>query len=84
MSDKILKFSAEWCMPCKMLEESLQAEPLSVEVEEVDVDANRDLAIEYSIRSVPTLVYIKEGREIARVTGAKSVAELQKWVDNIK
>ena len=82
MSDKILKFSASWCVPCRSMTAQLKTVDLGVPVEEVDVDANQDLAREYGIRSVPTLIYLHEGREVSRQTGATPVDRIKSWISN--
>ena len=54
---KILKFSAEWCTPCKMLQRTLDEMALPYPVENIDIDKKPDLAGEFGIRGVPTLVF---------------------------
>ena len=80
MSDKILKFQASWCQPCKMLSKAIEGEDLGVVVEEVDIDDNRDLAIQYGVRGVPTMVLVREGTEVARVSGYMSADKVREWV----
>jgi len=80
MSDRILKFSAKWCGPCQALKMELHGEDVGVPVEDVDIDANRDTAIEYGIRSVPTLVLIRGDAEAGRINGFKTAAEIRRWV----
>ena len=77
---KILKFSASWCQPCKMLAKNLETAKLSVPVEEIDIDEKTDMSVEYKIRGVPTLVMLEDGKEIKRVSGVKSVDELRSWL----
>ncbi len=61
----IVDFWAEWCGPCKMLTpilEELSNEMKSeINVVKVNLDENQDLAMKYSIRSIPTLLLFKEG-----------------------
>lgn len=83
MSDKILKFSASWCGPCKSLTMTLKGEDLGVPVEEVDIDENSDLAVQYGIRSVPTLVYVRGGTEASRLGGAQTLAKVKEWVAKV-
>ena len=78
---KILKFSASWCQPCKMLAKNLENANLTIPVEEVDIDEKTDMSVEYKIRGVPTLVMLEDGKEIKRVSGVKSVNELKAWAN---
>jgi thioredoxin 1 len=78
---KILKFSASWCQPCKMLAKNLETAQLTVPVEEVDIDEKTDMSVEYKIRGVPTLVMLEDGKEVKRVSGVKSVDELKTWAN---
>ena len=73
-SDKlaVIDFSAMWCNPCKQLEPVY--EELSNEIEEadfykVDIDAEQELAGKFNIISVPTIVLIKNGQELSRISG---------------
>ena len=67
---KVLKFYATWCGPCKAMGMILNRMENLPEIEEVDIDANTDMATEYGIRSVPTLVKLDDaGNEIDRYTG---------------
>ncbi|HJH28241.1 MAG TPA: thiol reductase thioredoxin [Methanosarcinaceae archaeon] len=74
MSKPILfDFNATWCGPCKIqkpiLEELEKEFGDKVEIKEVDVDQNQELAAKYSIRVVPTLIMEKDGVEVKRYTG---------------
>lgn len=82
MSNKILKFSASWCGPCKSMAEVLSRISLPVEVQEVDVDINREQTAEFGIRGVPTLVLVDaSGKELSRLVGSRSEDDIKKWVD---
>jgi thioredoxin 1 len=80
----VKRFTASWCQPCKQLIpiiEQIQREMSSVNFETVDVDANPDIAIKYNVRSVPTLVFEKNGQEINRTLGVQTksvIAEIIK------
>lgn len=73
-----LEFTAAWCGPCKHMEPILTA--LGTEYEgrvrivTVDVDHEQQLAQQYDVRSMPTLVLLRDGREIGRTIGARDRA----------
>lgn len=77
---KLLKFSASWCGPCKALSTIMHGEDLGVPVEEIDIDENSELAAQYGIRGVPTLVLINDGVEIARKSGIMQIKQLKEFV----
>lgn len=81
MSKQILKFSAAWCGPCKSMSAVLGRLTLPVGVSEIDVDENHELAAQYAIRGVPTLVLVDDkGTELSRLVGSKTEAEIKNWI----
>ena len=76
---RILRFTASWCGPCKSLAQNLEIANLELPIEVVDIDIHDQMAVEYGIRSVPTLVMMDENIEVKRITGSKTVNELQEW-----
>lgn len=77
---RVLRFTASWCGPCKSLAMNLENANLTVPIEVVDVDIHPEIAQEYGIRGVPTLIMLDENLEIKRIVGSKTVNELQEWV----
>ena len=78
---KILKFSADWCRPCKKLTETLDQMVLPYVVENRDIDAEPGLASDYSVRSVPTMILVdNEGKEQSRLVGPQTKANIMEWV----
>jgi len=76
---RIIRFTASWCGPCKSLATNLETAGLGLPIEVVDIDAHSDVAQEYGIRSVPTLVMLDENTEVKRLIGSKTVNQLQEW-----
>ena len=71
----LLDFFADWCGPCRMVSpiiDEIAHERSDVAVRKVNVDSEADLAREFSVYSIPTLVVIRDGKEVARSVGAKN------------
>lgn len=68
---KLLYFSAGWCGPCRMLGpvmDELKSE--GIQIQKIDVDANPEIAQQYGIRNIPTVVLTSDGAEVIRKVGA--------------
>ena len=63
----------------KSLAMNLEEANLSVPIEVIDIDVQSDIAIEYGVRGVPTLVMLDENIEVKRLVGSKTVTELKEW-----
>ena len=80
----LLDFWATWCGPCKMLApvlEEIAAERPDLVVGKIDIDAEMDLAMQYKVTSIPTLVVVKDGNTAATSVGFRSKADVLKFVD---
>jgi thioredoxin 1 len=77
---EIKYFSAVWCGPCKTFSpvvSEVKSEYSSiVNISKLDVDDNSDIAKEYNVQSIPTLIYFRDGKEVSRTSGALSKQEL--------
>jgi len=84
----LVDFWATWCMPCKMMVPVLNelADELDgkITIGKVDVDQNQPLAGEFKVRSIPTLVLLKNGKEINRFVGVKDKKFLLKQLSEVK
>lgn len=84
---KVIKFSGEWCGPCKLLApifNQVKSEVSDVAFQEVDVDAESSLAIQYKVRGVPTIVIEKDGQEVKRIVGGTTQAALTSTINSFK
>ena len=75
----VIDFYADWCGPCKMLApvlEEIAKENTNTKFVKINVDDAQDLAMEYNVMSIPTLVVIKNGKEVNRVVGLVNKSEL--------
>ncbi len=77
---KIYRFTASWCQPCKALSMNLEQANLNIPIEVIDIDTFEDIAIEYNIRSVPTLV-LKDGSIEKRLVGVHSPNQIKEWAN---
>ena len=79
----LLKFSADYCTPCKQLSKTLAEVNLQdVSYQEITVEGNLHLVKQWSIRSVPTLILLdEEGKEIKRHTGSLSAPALMEFLE---
>jgi thioredoxin 1 len=68
-------------MPCKTMAKQLENLETGLPIEVVDIDVYPDVAIEYGIRSVPTLVMVEDNAVLKKITGVKTPSELREWVN---
>ena len=82
----VLYFSAAWCGPCKMFKPVVQqvSSELEVGIVYVDVDQQRDMAMKYSISSVPTIVVENDGNVVYRNSGVMSKPQLSQVLSQFR
>lgn len=81
IKDKVLvDFYANWCGPCKMIAPILEKVNSELSVVKVDVDEFEDLAREYGVMSIPTLILFDNGNEVKRNVGFMSQDQIEKFL----
>lgn len=82
----VVDFWAEWCGPCQMISPIL--DELSTEMHDrvkivkANIDENPELATQYRIRSIPTLLMFKDGNVSSNMVGSSSKRQLSEWINN--
>lgn len=76
---KLLKFEADWCSSCKAQDSIL--ENVNIPVEHCDVDETPEKADEYKIKSLPTMILLKDDKEVKRFIGVTNLETLNKAID---
>jgi len=84
----VVDFWADWCAPCKVM--APEYERLAEDMEpgfrllKLDTEAEPEVAGRYGIRSIPTVIVFKQGREIARRAGAMDRKALKSWITSVQ
>ena len=83
----LVDFSASWCQPCKTLAPTIDAVADEYQgklnVFKVDIDKAQETAAQFSIRGVPTCVFLKDGREVDRFSGVQDLRSVKDRVDKV-
>jgi thioredoxin 2 len=81
----LVDFWAEWCGPCRMmspvLDKLAEERATTLQVGKVNTDEQPEIAARFNIRSIPTLILFRDGKEVARQSGAVNGSALARWVD---
>ena len=76
----LVDFYADWCGPCKMLSPILEQVESPIKVIKVNVDKHEDLAREYGVMSIPTLVLFENNKELKRNIGFIGKEQVEKFL----
>lgn len=80
----LVDFYADWCGPCKMLSPVLQeiaSERKNIKVIKINIDKNKLLATDLNVRSVPTLMFYKHGKQLWRQAGSLPKGQILQKID---
>lgn len=80
----LVDFFATWCGPCKMQSpvlEELKEDRSDVKLVKIDVDQETEIAREYGVMSIPTLILFKDGKEVAKNVGFMPKELLVQWIN---
>lgn len=81
MITKVIRLTASWCGPCKMLARMLEDVETSIPVEVIDIDVNPEIAQEFGVRGVPTLIAFNGNTEVYRAVGMQTQDKLNQFFE---
>ena len=78
----VFYFTADWCQPCKKVKPVVEAmKREGFEFQMIDADYEQSLVKKFKVSSIPTFILLEDGRELSRVTGAKTRTELENFIN---
>lgn len=81
----VLKFGAQWCPPCRAVDQSLdqlkESHGASVVVQKIDISEQPSIASQFGVRGIPRIFLLRDGDVVGDLTGSRSHSALAKWVE---
>jgi len=81
----VIDFWAAWCGPCRMMSPNFEAAAARLEprvrMAKLDTEAEPAIASRYGIQGIPSMIMVRRGREIARISGAMPTSSIVQWVE---
>lgn len=82
----LVDFAAAWCGPCRMMEPIIEEVAKHFEnkaaIAKIDLDANQQIAAEFQVSSIPTMILFKDGKEVDRLVGLRDAEAVIEFVDS--
>ena len=87
---QVIDFYAEWCGPCKAMGPAIEAlaleynvEGSDIEIKKANVDQEKELSQKYSVRSIPTLIFLKDGEQADKMVGLQTKDSIRNKINEV-
>lgn len=87
---EVIDFYAEWCGPCKAMGPAIEAlaleynvEGSDIEIKKANVDQEKELSQKYSVRSIPTLIFLKDGEQADKMVGLQTKDSIRNKINEV-
>ena len=89
---EVIKFGADWCRACSVIEPTIIAlkkkydaiEESNVSIMSIDIDENPELSSKYKIKSIPTIIFIKDNEMVLKKSGVLNEAQIEEIIKSLK